>query len=134
MRRRGFIRKSLIAGSAGLTGCLGGESGNSEVVMTGDLNFSPSTATISSGRIVKWVNNSSVDHTVTAYMDRIPEGARYFASGGFSSEQKARARVIQGLIPPGGEYSHRFNEEGIYEYFCIPHESSGMKGKIRVKK
>ncbi len=38
-----------------------------------------------------------------------------------------------GYIGPGKSFSQKFNEEGSFDYFCIPHCLSGMKGKIIVK-
>jgi halocyanin-like protein len=32
----------------------------------------------------------------------------------------------------GVEYEHTFEEDGIYEYYCAPHEGLGMKGAIVV--
>ncbi|MBX0287434.1 halocyanin domain-containing protein [Halomicroarcula sp. F28] len=33
---------------------------------------------------------------------------------------------------PGVNYSYTFEEDGIYNYFCAPHQSLGMKGSIIV--
>jgi len=32
----------------------------------------------------------------------------------------------------GVEYEHTFEEDGIYKYYCVPHEGLGMKGAIVV--
>ncbi|WP_265107890.1 plastocyanin/azurin family copper-binding protein [Halosolutus halophilus] len=101
--------------------------------MTDGFGFDPKTTTIESGRTVTWTNTSDVDHTVTAYEDTIPEGAAYFASGGFESERAGRTHLTEGLVAPGGEYEHTFEESGTYEYYCIPHESSGMVGAVQVE-
>ena len=34
---------------------------------------------------------------------------------------------------PKQESEHTFNQSRTYGYFCIPHESSGMVGTVRVK-
>ncbi|MDT3436827.1 copper-binding protein [Haloarcula sp. 1CSR25-25] len=116
------------------SGCLNGQSSSIQTVtMPGDLTFEPKTATIETGETVKWTNESDIEHTVTAYEDEIPDEATYFASGGFESERAARNRVTEGLIAPGEDYEHTFDQPGTYGYFCIPHESSGMVGTVRVK-
>ena len=115
-------------------GCLGGQSSAAQTVtMPGDLRFEPKIATIEPSETVTWTNESDIDHTVTAYEDEIPDEAAYFASGGFESERSARNRVTEGLIAPSENYEHTFEEPGTYEYFCIPHEGSGMVGTVRVK-
>jgi plastocyanin len=115
-------------------GCLGGQSSSVQTVtMPGDLRFEPKTATIEPGETVTWTNESDIEHTVTAYEDEIPDAAAYFASGGFESEPTARNRVTEGLIAPGENYEHTFDQPGTYGYFCIPHEGSGMIGAVRVR-
>lgn len=94
--------------------------------------FSPAEITIDAGETVVFVNDSTQSHTVTAYEDRTPGGAPYFASGGFSDEAAARADLAEGLIDPGERYEVTFEEPGTYEYFCIPHEELGMTGTITV--
>ncbi|WP_232833905.1 plastocyanin/azurin family copper-binding protein [Saliphagus sp. LR7] len=101
--------------------------------MPDNHTFEPQTVMIDSGETVTWTNESDIEHTVTAYEDEIPEGAAYFASGGFESERAARSRVKEGLIAPGETYEHTFDHPGTYGYFCIPHEGSGMVGTIRVE-
>lgn len=97
-------------------------------------SFSPETITVTAGTSLRWENSSEIEHTVTAYEEQIPDDATYFASGGFDSEQAARNNVTEGLIAPGAEYEHTVTEPGTYEYYCIPHESSGMIGTIRVER
>lgn len=107
--------------------------GTTRVSMNDDFAFDPATLTISSGTIVRWVNDSDVGHTVTAYEDRIPTEAAYFATGGFESETAARNDVSGGLLATGDTYEHTFDITGTYEYVCIPHESSGMTGTVIVE-
>ncbi|EJN56852.1 plastocyanin/azurin family copper-binding protein [Halogranum rubrum] len=101
--------------------------------MNEDFAFDPKTLTVSAGTTVRWVNDSDVGHTVTAYGDRIPTEAVYFASGGFESERAARNDVSGGLLATGDTYEHTFDVTGTYEYVCIPHESSGMTGTVTVE-
>jgi len=133
--RRTVLRLSTATlATVGTAGCLNGQSSSIQTVtMPDNLMFEPETATIETGETVTWTNESDIDHTVTAYEDEIPDEAAYFASGGFESERAARNRVTEGLIAPGEDYKHTFEEPGTYGYFCIPHESSGMVGTVRVK-
>ena len=107
--------------------------GTARISMNSDFAFDPETLTISSGTTVRWVNDSDVGHTVTAYEDEIPTEAAYFASGGFESEKAARNDVSGGLLASGDTYEQTFDVTGTYEYVCIPHESSGMTGTVIVE-
>lgn len=134
MRRREVLRGVTLAVAGGVAGCLGGSSSEARTVeMTDDLAFRPASVTVGTGGTVTWENVGAVHHTVTAYEDRLPAGASYFASGGFGSERDARAHVADGLIGEGESYGHTFDRPGRYEYFCIPHESSGMAGTVTVE-
>jgi plastocyanin len=142
LSRRGFLRAS--AGAAGVAGASGvgaaaedGSGGGTThtVDMTDGLVFDPDSLTIAPGDTVEWVNVGAIGHSVTAYEENIPDGAEYFASGGFDSEQAARddwTGAQEGNVPGGESYSHTFQTEGSYEYFCIPHEGAGMLGAIEV--
>ena len=134
MHRRRLLR---VGGSAlavaNTAGCLGGGSGSiRRVSMAEGFVFDPERVRVSPGTTVRWVNDSEVGHTVTAYGGRIPERASYFASGGFEGERGARNDVRGGLLDAGERYDHTFEVEGSYEYFCVPHESSGMTGTVVV--
>jgi plastocyanin len=101
--------------------------------MTDKLTFVPKRIQISKGTTVTWKNVGSIAHSVTAYGDKIPDGAAYFASGGFDSESAAsNAYPDEGAIAGGESYEHTFETAGTYEYYCIPHELSGMVGSIKV--
>lgn len=100
--------------------------------MTGGFAFDPERLRVASGTTVRWVNDSEVGHTVTAYEEGIPERAGYFASGGFEGERAARNDPGGGLLDAGETYEHTFDVRGTYEYFCVPHESSGMTGTVVV--
>ena len=133
--RRTLLRLSGAALSTiGIVGCLGKPSSTDQpVTMTDNFGFDPETKAVEMGQTVTWTNTSDVGHTVTAYQGKIPDSATYFASGGFESERAARSHVTAGLIAPGGEYEHTFEELGAYEYYCVPHESSGMIGTVQVE-
>jgi len=142
-RRRRMLQSAgaLLAGVS-LAGCSGGgdDDGGGDgttVEMTDDLVFDPEELTVSVGDTVTWENVGSIGHSVTAYEEDIPEGAEYFASGGFDSEDAARDAYSagdpdSGDIAGGETYEHTFETAGTYDYFCIPHEST-MQGTIVVE-
>jgi len=134
MERRSLLSGVCAAGIAALAGCAtlaGGE--EYDVGMTA-VAFDPPQVEVEAGETVEWYNSSSRAHTVTASEDAIPEGAAYFASGGFDSESAAREawRDGEGAIDSGERYSHAFEVPGSYEYVCIPHEQAGMRGRVVV--
>lgn len=143
--RRAYLRAVAGGCAVGVTGSIAGCAGGPgttdgsgsdgvQTVKMVELSFAPETITIPAGTTVRWVNESQVEHTVTAYEDGIPAAADYFASGGFASESAARTNLSKGLVATGGRYEHTFSVAGEYRYYCIPHEGSGMKGVVRVKK
>jgi plastocyanin len=127
-RRLVFISALLGLGLA--TGACSG--GDSSVSMVGQT-FQPASMTVPAGTTLTFTNESDEAHTVTALQDGIPEGADYFASGGFSTESQARQNIADGLIPEGESFEVTLRRPGEYEYFCIPHEAQGMEGTITVE-
>jgi plastocyanin len=67
--------------------------------------FIPSTATIPSGGTVTWENADNAAHTATSGT------AGGGPSGHFDSS----------LIMAGGSFSHTFDQDGTYPYFCMVH-------------
>lgn len=128
--------------SDGSSGGDGGSSGGgsewtetSTVEMTDELAFEPKKIQVEAGTTVTFENTGSIGHTVTAYEDKIPEGASYFASGGFDSQQAAKdgySNGTKGNVPKGESYEVTLETTGTYEYYCIPHEMNGMVGQIKV--
>ena len=108
-------------------------SGGNTVTMEPGRSFEPVMSTISAGETVSFVSESDDAHSVTAYEDGIPENASYFASGGFEGEGEARDDVAGGLLSPGESFEVKFEIPGTYRNFCIPHEDSGMTGRIVVE-
>ncbi|WP_134672053.1 plastocyanin/azurin family copper-binding protein [Halorussus marinus] len=133
--RRGFMRTATgaaaAAGAAGTaaaqdeggeeSGGGGGGGATKEVTVGpgGDLVFEPAEIEIQPGTTVKWVWDSD-NHNVVA--DSTPEGADWEGTEGGDSE----------TYNTGHEYSHTFEVEGDYEYYCTPHRSAGMVGTITV--
>ena len=125
---------ALLAAAVLLASCGGDDDGSSgDVAMTVGQKFDPSTLEVSVGDSVTWTNDSPEVHTVTAVQADLPEGATYFASGGFDSEEEAVSNLSDGLIDPDETFEVTFDEPGTYKYFCIPHGVDVMKGTIVVK-
>ncbi|QIB75604.1 copper-binding protein [Halogeometricum borinquense] len=103
------------------------------VDMNDKLKFAPKRIKVASGTTVTWKNVGAVGHTVTAYEDEIPDGATYFASGGFDSEKAAKdGYPDKGNVTEGGTYEHTFETKGTYKYYCVPHEMNAMVGYVKV--
>ncbi|WP_338742376.1 cupredoxin domain-containing protein [Haloplanus salilacus] len=137
MRRRRVLATlgaGLAATSAGCAAAGSGGTTQGDVGMTSEA-FEPATITVRVGDEVVWYNNSARAHSVTAYEDAIPEGADYWATGGYDSEDAAREawKGLNGALESGETYSHRFEVPGEYGYFCIPHERAGMVGTVVVE-
>ncbi|SFS06984.1 Plastocyanin [Halomicrobium zhouii] len=103
-----------------------GESNTVAMITDGDeYYFDPIGIAIDSGGTVTW-NNESGSHSTTAYVEgnpqsevtRIPEDAE-----GWNSET---------LTEQGATFSHTFDVEGTYDYYCIPHKSLEMVGRVVV--
>ena len=127
-------RRVLLAGGLSLSGWALSSSpraaeGVVEVRLQSDMlgttvGFDPIGLHVAPGTTVRWVVEANV-HTVTAYHPRndqhslrIPPEAEPFDSGF--------------LINPGNAFELRLVSEGVYDYFCLPHEAAGMVGRIIV--
>jgi plastocyanin len=112
------IRPSFAAGEA------------LEVLMQGTANgsrvwFDPIGLQVRPGQTVRWSNRDPGNsHTVTAYHpsifgrpQRIPDGAAPWDSG---------------YLLPDQSFEVTFSVEGVYDYYCVPHEHAGMVGRIVV--
>lgn len=97
--------------------------------------FEPAELTVTVGDTVAFEHAAGEAHTVTAYGDKIPEGAAYWASGGFESQEAAEAgwEEGKGAVQSGQSYTHTFETAGEHQYLCIPHEAAGMTGTIVVE-
>ncbi len=99
------------------------------VKMTNQLRFDPENITIKAGDTIEWVNDSNMPHSATDDPAKnpvakshpeyvlLPDGAEPWSSE---------------LLQPGERYLHTFDTPGEYNYFCIPHVLSGMRGSITV--
>ena len=137
--RRAFLRGAGAVGGAGaaLAGSAGSagahEATTHPVDMTDGLVFDPDSLTVAPGDTVVWGTVGSVGHSVTAYEDELPDGVAFWSSGDLDSERAAReAYPDQGDVASGETYEHTFETEGVYDYFCIPHEAAGMVAELEV--
>ncbi|WP_241966827.1 cupredoxin domain-containing protein [Haloplanus aerogenes] len=86
-------------------------------------HFDPHVVRIAVGGTVTFVNESG-SHTATAYHpgndqpQLVPDGSDAWGSGLLTSQ--------------GATFQHTFDTEGIYHYYCAPHESLGMIGSVVV--
>jgi plastocyanin len=87
--------------------------------------FNPIGLRIKPGQTIRWVNlDPGNSHTATAYHPknferplRIPEGAEPWSSD---------------YLLPNESFSIMLKDEGVYDFFCVPHEHAGMVGRIIV--
>lgn len=86
--------------------------------------FDPIGVLIEPGQTIRWVVSANV-HTTTAYHPRndrhslrIPDAAAPWDSGF--------------LVNPGDRFEVTLTAEGVYDYYCAPHEEAGMVGRIVV--
>ena len=85
-----------------------------------DARFEPAVVQVQPGDLIKFSVMEGL-HTVTAYHPnnrrplRIPENAEPFDSG---------------LLKPGDSWYLEIKSEGVYDYFCLPHERMGHAGRI----
>lgn len=98
------------------------------VVEMKDFFYDPIGLYLKGGDTVIWLEareQVKTRHTATAYHPafdkklRIPESAQPWNSGFFEQV--------------GQTWSYTFNDVGIHDYFCIPHEDSGMVGRLLVE-
>ena len=84
--------------------------------------FDPIGIAVERGATVRWIVDQDV-HTATAYHPandghslRIPEGASPWDS--------------KFLVQKGAHFEVTLTVDGVYDYYCMPHEEAGMVGRI----
>jgi plastocyanin len=93
-------------------------------VADGSLSYSPKTAHVKKGKVVKWTNKGSGPHTVTFWKKPKKSGVKSFT------------------LADGASKKRRMRKTGTYKYRCViqAHSSvsdgkcSGMCGKVLVHK
>ena len=87
--------------------------------------FDPIGLHVEPGQTIRWINlDPGNSHTATAYHPknfdhplRMPEGAEPWNSD---------------YLLPSETFAVTLKVEGVYDFFCIPHEHAGMVGRIIV--
>lgn len=116
----GRTRRQFLGTLGSGVAAMGAGSGIAEAkemstISMGNNYFDPVGLAIEPGTTVRFgIDNGS--HSATAYEDRIPSGTAPFDSGTISQ----------------GEFEYTFDTPGTYDYYCIPHKSMGMTGRIVV--
>jgi plastocyanin len=129
--RRGFLAAGGLAVTALTLPRGASAAGIVEVHMKNDASrvkawFDPIGVHIMPGQTVRWILEGDV-HATAAYHPknamhslRIPEHATPWDSGLMTTK--------------GAHFDATFTVEGVYDYFCLPHEADGMVGRIVVGK
>lgn len=109
----------LVLGLVVVGGCgeEAGRQGDTVTVIMRGGTFEPAEITIEPGVTVRWVNQDQTAHTSTA------EGW----------QQDVEQPLLWNSMPmnPGESFERTFDTVGIYDYFCMVHQSY-MHGKITV--
>jgi len=142
--RRAFIRRTGAVATVALAGCSGsGDDGEAStapptstteadqsntvgmVTYRNEFYFDPIGLYVEPGETVTWELDSG-EHSTTAYVEgtgtasvtRVPDGASGWNSGT--------------LTEVGATFEHTFETPGTYDYFCIPHKTLEMVGRVVV--
>lgn len=105
-------KQTLLASAFAMTGSLSVMASETHVVHANMMDFDPVVVKINPGDSVQWTNMST--HNVEMMEGLIPEGQEAFTS------------------PMSENFSHTFEQEGIYIYQCTPHIGAGMGGAVIV--
>jgi plastocyanin len=132
MNRRTFLTQLAGAGAAtaggiATTGHARGQGTTHTIGMYtkgGSYYFDPIGLYVKPGDTVKWVIKSG-GHSATSYTKGNPS-----YSGPSLIPKKAKPWNSGVLNKPGASFSYTFKAKGTYKYYCIPHKSLGMVGKI----
>ena len=123
-----MTRAAGVAAGTAVVGSASAQSSTTHTVkMVSDSQgkyFDPVGLHVAPGDTVKWVIDSG-SHSATAYT---PDNPRY--SGGRRIPQGAENWDSSVLEQSGKSFSHTFETEGTYDYYCIPHRTLGMVGRI----
>lgn len=82
----------------------------------GQYVFDPPVIQIDPGTTVQWTWVGDTSHSVTH-------------NAGEGEEQLFNSEIQSG---DGTTFKFTFEQAGVYDYFCIPHQALGQKGRIRV--
>lgn len=120
----GFLATLLVRPAAATAGKI------VDIAMQGNTNgshvwFDPIGIHIEPGQTVRWTNRDAGNsHTATAYHPKLFERPLRIPS-------EAKPWDSDYLLPDE-QVSATFTEDGVYDYYCVPHEHAGMVGRIVV--
>jgi plastocyanin len=123
-----LTRRSFLAAGAVLLLPAAAAASEHEVRMRSDadgshVGFDPIGLWIAPGETVRWRCELNYHSTASYHPDndqhslRMPEAARPWRSD---------------MLQPGDSFAVRLEIEGVYDYYCQPHEIAGMVGRIVV--
>jgi len=128
-RRRLLAGGGLLLAAPALRRAIAAPPAVVEVRMRSDpdgarVGFDPIGLKVAPGTVVRWVVEANL-HTTTAY---------HPANGGHPLRipQPAEPWDSDYLVEPGQRFEVVLTAEGVYDYFCTPHEMAGMVGRIIV--
>nr|WP_256486899.1 plastocyanin/azurin family copper-binding protein [Haladaptatus sp. AB618] len=127
MHRRSFLT-GVAATTVGSTAIVSGQKGGGKthtVKMAnkaGEYVFDPIGLYVEPGDTVKWVIDSG-KHSTTSYSKGNPSANNTLIPKGAKSWDS-------GTIGSGKSFSYTFEKKGTYDYYCIPHKTLGMVGRI----
>jgi plastocyanin len=88
----------------------------------GNLRFEPPELTVHSGDTIRWTW-ASAGHNIKHDDGAIPPGADWQGTPGSRTT----------TYDEGYTLTHTFTTKGRYEYYCVPHRSSGMTASFTVE-
>lgn len=96
-------------------------------------HFAPAELTIKSGDVVNFVVKSGPPHNVAFWADSIPAGGADVLNG----SMKETMAPLTGPLKVGIDETYKISFAGApagqYTFYCTPHLTFGMKGKITVE-
>lgn len=90
------------------------------------IAFAPKVLTIKAGQTVKWVNTTTMAHTVTTDATLASNPANAAVPAGAEAWHS-------GTVAPGASFARMLTVPGTYKYFCKPHEAMGHVGTVIVE-
>lgn len=96
-----------------------------------EYKYSPAALTIKTGDVVVFKSVSGGLHNVQFEVGKVPEGALAILNAAIPNRQ---GDMSSELVDAGGSVTISFAGApvGDYDFFCLPHQTMGMKGKITV--
>ena len=107
--KQAVVTKNTVQSTSTAASGTSTPAGETVTVRIDGMRFDPESITVKPGTTVTWVHGSQMPHTISGNADGMRSGTLY----------------------NGQQYSHTFNAEGSYNYFCGLHPS--MTGTVVVE-